>query len=69
MQGKNYRHSAGMAYTRKKYIGGCPQSKVAKFSQGKASGDYDLEFQLVSLSNIQIRHNALEAARVAANKI
>jgi large subunit ribosomal protein L10e len=68
MQGKNYRHSAGMPYTRKKYIGGCPQSKVAKFSQGKASGDYDLEFQLVSLANIQVRHNALEAARVAANK-
>jgi large subunit ribosomal protein L10e len=68
MQGKNYRHSAGMPYTRKEYVGGSPQSKVAKFSLGKASGDYDLEFQLVSLANVQIRHNALEAARVAANK-
>jgi len=68
MQGKNYRHSAGMPYTRKEYVGGSPQIKVARFSLGKASGDYDLEFQLVSLANVQIRHNALEAARVAANK-
>jgi len=68
MQGRNYRHSAGMPYTRKKYIGGSPQPKVAKFSLGKASGDYDLEYQLLSLANVQIRHNALEAARVAANK-
>lgn len=68
MQGKNYRHSAGMPYTRKKYVGGSPQSKVAKFSLGKPSGDYDLEYQLLSLANVQVRHNALEAARVAANK-
>jgi large subunit ribosomal protein L10e len=68
MQGKNYRHPAGMPYTRKEYMGGSPQPKVAKFSIGKASGDYDLELQLVSLANVQVRHNALEAARVAANK-
>ncbi|MEM3403553.1 MAG: 50S ribosomal protein L16 [Nitrososphaeria archaeon] len=68
MHGKNYRHSAGMPYTRKKYVGGSPQPKVAKFSLGKASGDYDLELQLISASKVQVRHNALEAARVAANK-
>jgi large subunit ribosomal protein L10e len=68
MQGRNYRHSAGMPYTRKKYIGGNPQSKVAKFSTGQASSDYDVELQLVSARKIQIRSNALEAARVAANK-
>ena len=68
MQGKNYRHSTGMPYTRKEYVGCSPQSKVAKFSLGKASGDYDWELQLVSLTSVQVRHNALEAARVAANK-
>jgi len=68
MHGKNYRHSAGMPYTRKKYVGGSPQPKIAKFSLGKASGDYDVELQLISTSKVQVRHNALEAARVAANK-
>lgn len=68
MQGRNYRHSAGMPYTRKKYIGGNPQSKIAKFSTGQASSDYDVELQLVSMDKVQIRSNALEAARVAANK-
>jgi large subunit ribosomal protein L10e len=68
MQGRNYRHSAGMPYTRRDYIGGNPQSKIAKFSLGKASGDYDVELQLVSAAKVQIRSNALEAARVAANK-
>ncbi|MEM2073922.1 MAG: 50S ribosomal protein L16, partial [Nitrososphaeria archaeon] len=31
-------------------------------------GDYDVELQLISCANGQVRHNALEAARVAAHK-
>jgi len=57
-----------MAYTSKKYAPGAPNVKVARFTTGKSRPDYDYLLQLVSEGRVQIRHNALEAARVAANK-
>lgn len=68
MRGKNYRHPTGMPYTRREFVGGTPHPKIAKFSLGNPNGDYDVEIQLTSCTNVQVRHNALEAARVAANK-
>ena len=57
-----------MAYTSKYYAPGAPNSKVARFTTGKANPDYNYCINLVSRGRVQIRHNALEAARVAANK-
>jgi len=56
-----------MAYT-KKFAPGAPNSKIARFTTGKFRDDYDYKVQLVSQGTVQIRHNALEAARVAASK-
>jgi large subunit ribosomal protein L10e len=52
----------------KKFAPGAPNPKVARFSTGKFRTDYDYLFKLVSEGKLQIRHNALEAARVAASK-
>jgi large subunit ribosomal protein L10e len=68
LHGKNYRTIKGMAYTSKQFAPGAPNPKVARFTTGKASPDYDFMLRLVSEGRVQIRHNALEAARVAANK-
>jgi large subunit ribosomal protein L10e len=57
-----------MAYTSKQFAPGAPNPKVARFTTGKSNPDYDFMAQLVSEGRVQIRHNALEAARVAANK-
>jgi large subunit ribosomal protein L10e len=57
-----------MAFTSKKFAPGAPNPKVARFTTGKASPDYDFMLRLISDGRVQIRHNALEAARVAANK-
>jgi large subunit ribosomal protein L10e len=57
-----------MAYTSKQFAPGAPNPKVARFTTGKANPDYDFMLKLVSEGRVQIRHNALEAARVAANK-
>ena len=46
MHGANYRRGNGQPYTRKKYIKGKPQIKIAKFEGGK-SGDYDFNVQLM----------------------
>ncbi|MDE1857707.1 MAG: 50S ribosomal protein L16 [Thaumarchaeota archaeon] len=52
----------------KKFAPGAPNPKVARFTTGKYRDDYDFLFKLVSEGKLQIRHNALEAARVAASK-
>ena len=67
MHGANYRRGNGQPYTRKKYIKGKPQIKIAKFEGGK-QGDYDYIVQLLMNEKIQITHMAIESARLAANK-
>lgn len=69
MKGANYREPRGMPYVRREYIAGKPQSKIAKFSSGQSSKNYDYKLELIATENIQIRHNALEAARLAASKM
>ncbi len=57
-----------MPYVRREYIAGKPQIKIARFSSGQAASNYDYKVQLLATEKIQIRHNSLEAARLAANK-
>ena len=66
--GRCYTHFSGPPYTRKEYIPGVPMPKITKFTMGNPNGDYDYELRLVSTEVGQIRHNALEAARVIAFK-
>jgi large subunit ribosomal protein L10e len=68
MKGVNYREHRGMPYVRREYIAGKPQIKIARFSSGQAKNDYDYKMELLATAKIQIRHNALESARLAANK-
>jgi len=58
-----------MPYVRREYIAGAPQPRVARFSQGGLVENYGYLLTLKSRDRAQIRHNALESARVAANKI
>ena len=67
MHGANYRKGNGQPYTRKQYIKGKPQIKIAKFQGGQA-GDYDYCVQLCMKEKLQIRHIAIESTRLAANK-
>src|SRR3954468_24048843 len=68
MKGVNYREHRGMPYVRREYIAGKPQIKIARFSSGQAKNDYDYKIELLATAKIQLRHNALESARLAANK-
>jgi large subunit ribosomal protein L10e len=67
MHGQCYRRGNGQPYTRKEFIKGKPQPKIAKFQGGKR-GEYDFCVQLCSNEKVQIRHMAIESARLAANK-
>jgi large subunit ribosomal protein L10e len=69
MKGRNYRQPKGQPYTREKYIHGAPPPKISKFIMGDTKSHFEHRFSLVAQGPVQIRHNALEAARVAANKV
>jgi len=65
---KMYRKITGPAYTRKYYMGGIPGSKVSQYNTGNLSGDFKVAVSLPVDEQCQIRHTALEAARIAANR-
>ena len=65
---KMYRKISGPAYTRKYYMGGIPGSKISQFDTGNLSADFKVAVSLNVDEACQIRHTALEAARIAANR-
>jgi len=69
MKSKNYREVKGQSYTRKEYIKGSPQPKISKFTMGDTAKKFVYQASLISQRHAQVRHNALEAARVAANQV
>ena len=66
-----YRRLKGPAYTRRKYIGGVPNNRIMQFHVGNRraaeTGEFPVIVELRSDNNCQIRHTALEAARVISN--
>ena len=54
---------------RKSYVKGVPYPKITRFETGKVKKKFGLTMHLVAVDEGQIRHNALEATRVAANKV
>jgi large subunit ribosomal protein L10e len=69
MHARNYRHVKNRAYTRKEYCRGFPPPKIVKFTMGDTKGVFEVEGRLISTKRVQIRHSALEAARVATNRV
>ena len=64
-----YRQVKGQAYTRRKYMGGVPNSRINQFDMGSSNSDFPIEIVLKVKEAKQIRHTALEAARIAANRV
>jgi len=64
-----YRQIKGPANTRKEYMGGTPASRITKFDLGQLdNSNFSRAITMVVKESVQIRHNALESARIAANK-
>ena len=66
--GRCYRNCSRQPYTRKKFIHRQPASRIVSFDMGNPAGDFDVEISLLGVEKCQIRHQALEAARIAANR-
>ncbi len=62
-------------YTRKSkykslsYVRSTPTSKVVRYDMGAAGKKFQNKFHLLSKSDLQIRHNAIESARVASVRV
>lgn len=69
MPGRMYREIKGQAYTREEYIGGVPGIRITQFELGNKNEDFDVVVHLVTNEQAQMRHQALESARVAANRV
>ncbi len=54
---------------RKSYVKGVPYPKIRSFESGKAKAEYSVKAHLVTKDAVQIRHNALESARISTNKV
>lgn len=63
-----YRNLTKRSYTRRKYMGGVPGSKIVTFDIGNLNGEFPVEVSLIAKESCNIRHSALESARIAANK-
>jgi large subunit ribosomal protein L10e len=69
MRAKNYRAVKGQPYTRREFVKGFPPPKITKFTMGDTKAKFEFEVKLIATERAQVRHNALEAARVAANRL
>lgn len=69
MKAKNYREVKGQPYVRHEYIKSIPQSKITKFTMGDTKASFAFQASLIAKQSAQIRTNALEAARIATNRV
>ncbi|MFB6109111.1 MAG: 50S ribosomal protein L16 [Haloplanus sp.] len=66
-----YREIDAKPYTRREYITGIPGSKIAQHNMGDLQtgpDDYPVHISLEVEEECQIRHGALESARLSANR-
>jgi large subunit ribosomal protein L10e len=49
-------------------VKGIPGLRIHHFHTGNRKGEYNTELSLVTEHDVQIKHNALEAARIASTK-
>ena len=66
-----YRAISKPPYTRREYITGIPGSKIAQHNMGDLKADpdeYPVQISLEVEETCQLRHGALESARLSANR-
>ncbi len=55
-------------FKRKSYIKSVPTCKIVRFSMGNPNGEFKYEVSLASKDRVQVRHNAIESARLVSNR-
>ncbi len=55
-------------YKNKAFVKAVPNNKIVKFDMGDLKKDFPKKVHIVSKQKLQLRHNALESARVLINR-
>jgi large subunit ribosomal protein L10e len=66
--GLMYRNIKQQPYTRTEYMGGIPTSRIAQFVLGNKKSAFPVQLFLCINEKCQIRHTALESARITSNR-
>jgi large subunit ribosomal protein L10e len=64
-----YRKVEGQVYTRREYMGGVPDCRIAQFDTGNLHAEFPCSLTLGTEEAGQVRDIALEAARVSAVRV
>ncbi|AEH61661.1 ribosomal protein L10.e [Methanosalsum zhilinae DSM 4017] len=64
-----YRNVKQRSFTRREYMGGVPGSQIIHYDMGNKSAEFPIKLSLLAEEKCQIRHTALEAARITANRL
>lgn len=56
-------------YRSKQFVRAVPHNKIVKFEMGNNKKDFEYKVSLKVDTDIQLRHNSLEAARMTANRL
>jgi large subunit ribosomal protein L10e len=57
------------AYSRKEYIRKTPNSRIVQYDMGNLTQEFPVSVSLAVKKPVRISHNALEAARIASNRL
>lgn len=63
-----YRQITQHAYTRRKYMGGVPMARIQQFESGDRARVFPVRVALLGEERCQIRHTAMESARVTMTR-
>jgi len=66
--GSMYRYVRGKPSTRREYMGGVPLSRITQFVLGNKTEEFPVQISLSALEKCNVRHNALESARITVNR-
>jgi len=53
-------------YKNKNYVKSAPVNKIVRYDMGALNKQFPIKFDLISMNNIQIRHNSIESARMSS---
>jgi large subunit ribosomal protein L10e len=56
-------------YQAKNYVGASPHNLIVRYDMGELKKKFEYKIEIKALADLQIRHNALEAARKSSNRL
>ena len=56
-------------FRKKAYIRGLPHCKVVRFDMGNVKREYECTLHLIAKQSVQIRHEAIESARLTSHRL